>query len=70
MTRKRSSEFSRENVEIFWWSTNRDKICQVVRESEKVENLIRNYGIKARHIKLLFLGIYSLCMYLYSVVRG
>jgi len=37
---KRSSEiqkFSRENVEIFWWSTNRDKICQVVRESEKVE---------------------------------
>ena len=38
---KRSSEiqkFSRENVDIFWWSANRDKICQVVRESEKFEN--------------------------------
>jgi len=21
-----------------WWSANRDKICQVVRKSEKVEN--------------------------------
>src|SRR6218665_2337524 len=41
MTKKRSSEiqkFSKENIEIFWWSANRDKICQVVRESEKVEN--------------------------------
>src|SRR6218665_4040663 len=38
---KRSSEiqkFSRENVDIFWWSANRDKICKVFRESEKVEN--------------------------------
>jgi len=38
---KRSSEFqkfSQENVEMFWWSANRGKICQVVRESEKVEN--------------------------------
>ena len=38
---KRSSKiqkFSQENVEHFWWSANQDKICQVVRESEKVEN--------------------------------
>src|SRR6218665_1321519 len=38
---KRSSEFqkfSQENAEMFWWSSNRGKICQVVRESEKVEN--------------------------------
>src|SRR6218665_898561 len=34
----RNSEISREDVEIFWWSTNRGKIFQVVRESEKVEN--------------------------------
>src|SRR6218665_803370 len=37
---KRSSEiqkFSRENVDFFWWSANQVKICQVVRESEKVE---------------------------------
>ena len=40
MTKKvvRNSEISREDVEIFWWSTNRGKIFQVVRESEKVEN--------------------------------
>jgi len=41
MTKIRSSEiqkFSKENVDMFWWSANRDKICQVVRESEKVEN--------------------------------
>src|SRR6218665_2194133 len=40
MTKKRSSEiqkFSQENVKNVWWSANRDKICQVVRESEKVE---------------------------------
>jgi len=41
ITKKRSSQiqrFSQENVEFLWWSANRDKICQVVRESEKVEN--------------------------------
>jgi len=41
MTKNGSSEiqkFSRENVEIFWWYANRDKICLVVRESKKVEN--------------------------------
>ena len=41
MTSKRFSEiqkFSQENVYIFWWSANRDKICEMVRESEKVEN--------------------------------
>jgi len=27
-----------ENVEMFWWSANRNKICQVVRESERFEN--------------------------------
>src|SRR6218665_2718806 len=40
-TKIRSSEiqkFSKENVDMFWWSANRDKICQVDRESEKVEN--------------------------------
>ena len=36
--RSEIQKFSRENVEIFWWSANRDKICKVVRESEKVEN--------------------------------
>src|SRR6218665_1098285 len=41
LTNNRLSEFRnfpRENVEIFWWSAKRDKICQGVRESEKVEN--------------------------------
>src|SRR6218665_1456347 len=36
--RQKFRNFPEKNVEIFWWSANRDKICQVVRESEKVEN--------------------------------
>ena len=36
--KSRQNNLSQENVEIFWWPANRDKICQVVRESEKVEN--------------------------------
>jgi len=27
-----------ELEEFFWWSANRENICQVLRESEKVEN--------------------------------
>jgi len=36
--RQKFRNFPEKNVEIFWWFANRDKICQVVRESEKVEN--------------------------------
>lgn len=32
--------------------------------------LIRNYGIEKCHIKHLPLVIYSLCMYLHSIVQG
>src|SRR6218665_373733 len=38
---KRSSEiqkFFQANVNFCWWSANRDKICEMVRESEKIEN--------------------------------
>ena len=36
---KKSSEiFRRKCCKFVWWSANRDTICQVVRESEKVEN--------------------------------
>src|SRR6218665_2810608 len=41
MTKNRSSEiqkFFKENLDIFWWSANQDEVCQVVRESEKVDN--------------------------------
>jgi len=41
MTKKmvRNSEiFQRKCRNLFWWSAARDKICQVVRESEEVEN--------------------------------
>src|SRR6218665_283368 len=40
-TKKGRQKFSREHVEIFWWSANREKVCQVVRESEKVGNCWR-----------------------------
>src|SRR6218665_3935112 len=41
LPKRRSSEilkFSQENGKLVWWSANRNKICQVVRKSEKVEN--------------------------------
>jgi len=53
VTLKSRKKFSRENVETFWWSANRDKICQVVRESEKVENRwSRALGLPHRPIQV------------------
>ena len=56
----------------FWWSANREKICQVVRESEKVENrwlrgnfVLQGFSklkcprLKRRSLQLVYLTWYS-----------
>jgi len=60
---KGRQKFSRENVEIYRWSANRDQICQVVRESEKVENRC----FKARETRIeLQLNLLYIVDYIYT----